>query len=90
MAPLAVVAWRRLGATYGSYAASVLLMPIAFPSMRFGSLYSYPRLCLAAFPCVVALALVARAPAILWPTVIGSAALLCVLTVRWSLWEWVA
>ncbi len=50
MLALAGVAWRRFGATYGVYAFGALLLPMAYPSERLGGLYSFPRLCLVAFP----------------------------------------
>lgn len=90
MLPLAVVAWRRLGAPYGAYAVGILTLPIAFPSERFGALYSLPRFALVAFPCFAALALLTRAPVAWWATVTVFSAGLVVLVVRWSLWEWVA
>jgi hypothetical protein len=90
MVALAITAWRRLGASYGSYALGVTLLPLAFPSGRLGVLYSYPRLCLVAFPCFVAAALVLRRPALWWSAIAASSAALGVLVVRWSLWEWVA
>lgn len=91
MVALALVAWRRLGAAYGTYALLALAIPMSFPSDRLGGLYSFPRLCLAAFPCFVAIALLARQRAWLAAAYAGGGAtLLCVLVVRWSLWSWVA
>lgn len=90
MFPLAVVAWRVLGAAYGSYAAVALVLPTFFPSSSFGALVSFPRLCVVAFPCFIALAVLARdmrvRAAIVGVFSIG----LAVLVVRWSLWWWVA
>ena len=90
MFPLAVVAWRVLGAAYGSYAAVALLLPTVFPSSGFGALVSFPRYCVVAFPCFIALAVLARdmrvRAAIIGVFSIG----LAVLVVRWSLWWWVA
>ena len=57
---LAIVAWRELGAPYGLYAIAALAIPMALPSERLGGLYSFPRFALAAFPCLVALAVLAR------------------------------
>jgi hypothetical protein len=90
MLPLAIVAWRRLGAAYGVYAVGILLVPVVFPSARFGALYSLPRFALVAFPCFVALALLARRPVLWWSTVGAFSVGLAVLVVRWSLWQWVA
>lgn len=90
MLPLAVVAWRALGAAYGSYAAVALLLPMAFPSATFGALYSFPRLCIVAFPCFIALALLTRDWRI-HAAIIGAFSIgLAVLVVRWALWHWVA
>jgi Mannosyltransferase (PIG-V) len=87
---LGVVAWRTLGAPYGVYAIGALALPMAFPSERLGGLYSYPRLALAAFPCLAALAVLGRnrAVSVLVATVLGAA--LVVDVVRWSLWYWVS
>ncbi len=87
---LAVVAWRSLGAAYGIYALTALAVPMAFPSERLGGLYSFPRLALAAFPCLAALAVLGRDR---WLHVVAVAVLgtaLVVDVVRWSLWYWVS
>jgi hypothetical protein len=91
MVPLAVAAWRRFGASYGSYALVALALPMSFPSDRLGGLYSFPRLALVAFPCLMALVWVtARRPVVLGLYTLASAALLSYYVVRWSLWHWVA
>jgi hypothetical protein len=90
MVPLAAVAWRELGAAYGSYAIGALLLPTFFPSDRFGALYSLPRLALVAFPCFIALAILCSRRAVWVTTVTLSSLGLVVLVIRWTLWEWVA
>jgi mannosyltransferase PIG-V len=87
---LAVVAWRRLGTPYGVYAIAALALPMALPSVRLGGLYSFPRLALAAFPCLIALALLGRDRRVHVVTVTVLAAWLAVNVVRWALWYWVA
>ena len=90
MLALGVVAWRRLGATYGLYALGALLLPMAFPSERLGGLYSFPRFALVAFPCFIALALLGRDRRVHAAAVTVSTAALAVFVVRWALWYWVA
>ena len=90
MLVLAVVAWRRFGAAYGSYAIGALLIPMAYPSARLGGLYSFPRLCLVAFPCLLALAAVTEARWARTATLAVLTTTLAVFVVRWSLWHWVA
>ena len=90
MLALAVVAWRRFGATYGVYALGALLLPMSFPSPRLGGLYSFPRLAIVAFPCFMALAALTTSRR---ATIAASAVLtagLAVFVVRWALWQWVA
>ncbi len=87
---LAVVAWRRLGTPYGVYAIAALALPMALPSERLGGLYSFPRLALAAVPCLIALALLGRDRRVHVVTVTVLAAWLAVNVVRWALWYWVA
>jgi hypothetical protein len=87
---LAVVAWHRLGAPYGLYAIAALAIPMALPSERLGGLYSFPRFALAAFPCLVALALIARDRRVHAAVVAVLCAGLAVGVVRWALWYWVA
>jgi hypothetical protein len=86
MLPLAVVAWQRFGAPYGLFALGVLLLPMSLPSDRLGGLYSLHRLALVAFPCFLALALLARRrrDEVLVSLVLGT--LLAVNVVRWGLW----
>jgi hypothetical protein len=87
---LAVVAWRRIGTPYGVYAVVALALPMALPSERLGGLYSFPRLALAAFPCLMALALLGRDRRAHLAVVAVLAAWLTVNVVRWALWYWVA
>lgn len=87
---LAVLAWRVLGAAYGVYALVALALPMAFPSERLGGLYSFPRLALAAFPCLVALAVLGRDRRVNIAVVAVLCAALAIDVVRWALWYWVA
>jgi len=87
---LALVAWRRVGAPYGVYAIVAVALPMALPSERLGGLYSFPRLALAAFPCLIALALLGRDRRLHLLVVAVLAAGLAVNVVRWALWYWVA
>ncbi|HEY7178266.1 MAG TPA: mannosyltransferase family protein [Gaiella sp.] len=87
---LAVLAWRVLGAAYGVYALVGLALPMAFPSERLGGLYSFPRLALAAFPCLAALAVLGRDRRVNVAVVAVLGAWLAVDVVRWALWCWVA
>jgi hypothetical protein len=87
---LAVLAWRVLGAAYGVYALLALALPMAFPSERLGGLYSFPRLALAAFPCLVALAVLGRDRRVNVVVVAVLCTALAVDVVRWALWYWVA
>ena len=90
MVGLALVAWRTVGAPYGIYAIVALAVPMALPSERLGGLYSFPRLALVAFPCLVALAILGRNRRVhlVAAAVLGS--VLVVNVVRWALWYWVA
>jgi len=90
MLALALFAWRILGAPYGAYAIGALSIPMALPSERLGGLYSFPRLALAAFPCLVALAVLGRDRRIHLAVVAVLGAGLAVYVVRWALWYWVA
>ena len=87
---LALLAWRWLGAPYGLYALAALAIPMALPSERLGGLYSFPRLALAAFPCLAALAILGRDRRIHVAAVAVLGAALAVNVVRWALWYWVA
>ena len=90
MLALAAVAWRVLGASYGVYAVTALALPMALPSERLGGLYSFPRFALAAFPCLVALAVLGRDRRVHVAAVAVLGAVLAVNVVRWALWYWVS
>ncbi len=90
MVPLGVLAWRRLGPAFGVYALGVLALPMSFPSERLGGLYSFPRLCLVAFPCFLAAGTIAVPRRVRIGVAAVLAALLTVNVVRWTLWYWVA
>ena len=88
-AALAVVAWKRLGAPYGLFAALSIALPLSVPASDF-PLLSIQRFGLGAFPVFLALATLGarpRAHALILGT---SALLLGVATARWALWQWVA
>jgi hypothetical protein len=90
MLALAALAWRLLGAPYGLYAIASLAIPMALPSERLGGLYSFPRFAIAAFPCLVALAVLGRDRRVHAVVVAVLCAGLAVGVVRWALWYWVA
>lgn len=90
MLALAVVAWRVLGAPYGTYAIGALAIPMALPSERLGGLYSFPRFALVAFPCLAALAVLGRNRRVHIVVILVLGAALAVNVVRWALWYWVA
>lgn len=86
---LTVVAWRRVGATYGLFAAASLAIALSAPSDTY-PLLSFPRLALVIFPCFIA-------AAVLWgrgraQTVVCSvsAVLLGVAVTQWATWQWVS
>jgi hypothetical protein len=84
---LAVLAWRRLSAPYGVFAAVALAIPLSVPSSRF-PLLSLPRFGLVVFPFFLALATLGerRQTAI----VAGSCVLLGVVIAQWVQWQWVS
>ena len=88
-AALAAVAWRRLGAAYGLFAAGALALPVAVPSSRF-PLLSMPRFVLVAFPCFLALGLLGARERTLTAVVVACAAFLGVVIVQWVQWQWVS
>src|SRR5204862_3777124 len=90
MIALAIASFRLVGIPYGLYAIVALWMPLTYPTPK-GWLYSFPRLCLVAFPCIVALAaLTAPRPRLAAPVAALLAAGLSWFVVRWALWDWVA
>jgi hypothetical protein len=86
---LAVVAWRRLGAPYGLFAAGSLLIATAAPT-RAVPLLSLSRFGLVVFPFFIALALLADTPRRVALVTAVSALLLGVHLTQWVLWQWVA
>ena len=87
---LTVVAWRRLGAAYGLFAAVSLAIPLSYPSSRW-PLLSLPRFGLVIFPFFLALAvLAAERPRVHTAIVAASTLFLGVAVVQWALWQWVA
>jgi dolichyl-phosphate-mannose-protein mannosyltransferase len=87
---LTVVAWRRLGAPYGLFAAFSLAIPLSYPSSRW-PLLSLPRFGLVIFPLFLALAMVtATRPRLHTAVVACSALFLGIAVVQWALWQWVA
>lgn len=86
---LAVIAWRRLGAAYGLFAAVSIAIPLSVPSSRW-PLLSLPRFGLVIFPLFLALAIVGQRPRLHTAIVTVSALLLGVVAVQWALWQWVA
>jgi hypothetical protein len=87
---LSVIAWRRFGAPYGLFSLVSLAIPLSAPSHRW-PLLSMPRFGLVVFPLFLALAAVAGGrPRLHTAIVAGSALLLGVAVVQWSLWQWVS
>ncbi len=83
------LAWRRLGAAYGLFAAASLAIPLSVPSERF-PLLSLPRFGLVVFPFFLALAVVGERPRTHAAIVGASALFLGVAVVQWTLWQWVS
>jgi len=88
-AVLSVVAWRRLGAPYGLYAALSLAIPLSVPSERW-PLLSIQRFGLVIFPLFLALAMVGSRPRVHTAVIVVSAVFLGVVSAQWALWQWVA
>jgi hypothetical protein len=86
---LTLVAWRRIGAAYGLYAALSLAIPLS-AGREAWPLQSLPRFGLVIFPLFLALALVVRRQSIHELIVGCSAILLGVSIVQWALYQWVA
>ena len=86
---LGIVAWRRIGAAYGLYTLTSVLMPLSFVSDKV-PLWSMQRFAVVVFPAFMALATLVRSRRAVLVTVVILAAWLCVYVVRWSLWYWVA
>jgi len=86
---LTVVAWRRLGAPYGVFAALSLALPLSEPWNVF-PLFSLPRFGLVVFPFFMALATLARTRRAYVALIVVSTLVLAIDVARWSLWKWVA
>jgi hypothetical protein len=86
---LAFVAWRRIGAAYGLYAAVSVALPLSAPSDTY-PLLSMPRLMLTVFPAFMALAAVANGERARLAVLGVSAALLGVSLAQWATWQWVS
>lgn len=86
---LAIIAWRRLGAPYGLFAAFSLALPLSFPSTP-SPLLSLPRFGLVVFPLFLALALVGSRPRAHLVIVALSSTLLVLATMEWVRWAWIA
>jgi hypothetical protein len=87
---LAVVAARRLRASYGALAVACVVLPLMTPS-RLQPLQSMPRFLVVIFPLFAALALLLRGKPLLTTLVV--AAFACVqgfFAARFALWFWVA
>ncbi len=88
-AVLTVVAWKRVGAPYGLFAALSLAIPLSLPSSRW-PLLSLPRFALVIFPLFMALAVIGARPRAHTVIVAASALLLGVAVTQWALWQWVS
>ena len=86
---LTVVAWRRVGAAYGLFAALSLAIPLSLPSSRW-PLLSLPRFGLVIFPLFMALAVLGARPRTHTVIVAASSLLLGVAVTQWALWQWVS
>ncbi len=86
---LAGVAWRKLGAAYGTYAFASLLLPLMWPSDTH-ALWSIARFGVVLFPLVFALAALTRNRFVAGLVTLGLAAWCVDSVVKWALWNWVA
>ncbi|MGZ4395228.1 MAG: mannosyltransferase family protein [Gaiellaceae bacterium] len=86
---LTVVAWRKVGAPYGLFAALSLAIPLSLPSSRW-PLLSLPRFALVIFPLFMALAALGARPRAHTFIVAASALFLGVAVTQWALWQWVS
>jgi hypothetical protein len=86
---LGVVAWRRIGAAYGLYTLTSVLVPLTFVSDKV-PLWSMQRFAVVVFPAFMALATVVRSRRAVLVTAVLLSAWLAVYVVRWALWYWVA
>ncbi len=86
---LTVVAWRRLGAPYGLFAALSLALPLSVPSTP-SPLLSLPRFGLVVFPFFLALATLGRRPRVNGAILAFSGCGLVLALAAWTSWHWVA
>lgn len=85
---LTVVAWRRVGAPYGLFAALSLVLPLSFPATP-SPLLSLPRFGLVIFPFFLALGVLGERTRFN-VTIVGVSSMLLVLaTVEWVRWGWI-
>ena len=85
---LTVIAWRRVGAPYGLFAALSLALPLSFPAAP-SPLLSLPRFGLVVFPFFLALGVVGSRPRAHLVILGCSATLLALATVEWVRWGWI-
>lgn len=85
---LTVIAWRRVGAPYGLFAALSLALPLSFPATP-SPLLSLPRFGLVVFPFFLALAVVGARPRANASIIGVSGAILALATVEWVRWGWI-
>ena len=86
---LTVVAWRRVGAPYGLFAALSLALPLSFPADP-SPLLSLPRFGLVVFPLFLALGTLGQSRRVHLTIVGVSGTLLVLATVEWVRWGWIA
>jgi hypothetical protein len=89
LVPLAVLAWRQLGAAYGVYACASLALPLMWPSDSH-ALWSIARFGGVLFPIVFVLATLAQRRWVAVVVALGLAAWCVDSVVKWALWNWVA
>jgi hypothetical protein len=86
---LGLIAWRRIGATYGIYCFASLAIPLSVPGSK-SPLASMPRFGLAIFPIFLALAVIGRRPRAHTAILAVSGILLGVAISQWALGQWVS
>jgi hypothetical protein len=84
-----LIAWRRLGASYGLFCLASLALPLSVPNTR-SPLDAMPRFGLAIFPIFLALAVIGGRPRAHIAILAISAILLGVATTQWALGQWVS
>ena len=85
---LTVVAWRRVGAPYGLFAALSLALPLSFPAAP-SPLLSLPRFGLVVFPFFLALGVLGERPRVNVTIIVASSVLLVLATVEWVRFGWI-